>query len=166
MQFPVAWVCDILSSLGTFPACSERSMWLGEQHLKAGPSFLPHTYSRWEKPIGNMAEWASQVEWSSYSFISQALQSGMRCIWTHAVQVCVSLDMCAHKRASVGCILPTGHGRTAQSDHRGSGEKPLLPFSLPNKGQEVGDMVGIGLWPWGGRTLPLCKIYRKWNPTQ
>lgn len=26
MQFPVAWVCDALSSLGAFPACSEMSM--------------------------------------------------------------------------------------------------------------------------------------------
>lgn len=26
MQFPVAWVCDALSSLGAFPACSEISM--------------------------------------------------------------------------------------------------------------------------------------------
>nr|XP_008513784.1 PREDICTED: proheparin-binding EGF-like growth factor isoform X2 [Equus przewalskii] len=43
----------------------------------------------WEKPVGNMAEWASWVEWSSCGLLSQDLQVGMRCIWTHAVQVCV-----------------------------------------------------------------------------
>lgn len=75
-------------------------------------------------------------------------------IW---VYVHVSVQMWVDCKAWQDCT---------ERDHHGGRLRPLFLLPYPSKGQEVGDMESTGLWPWCGRTIPLCRVHRKWNLTQ
>lgn len=110
-----------------------------------------------------MAEWASWVEWSSHSLLSQGLQAGLRYIWTHAVQVCMHSDLCACEKM---WVESEAWQDCTGSSHWEQGEVSPPFFLTLSRARRWGTGWVLTFGHWGGKTLPLCGISRKWNLTQ